>query len=74
MLRTNTLLLSFIESLYEKQTESNIVCRKFAKGELLYKQGETYYKVFIIKAGIAKCYHDEENGKATPLSFLARAK
>ena len=74
MLRTNTLLLSFIESLYEKQTESNIVCRKFAKGELLYKQGETYYKVFIIKAGIAKCYHDEENGKSYTFEFFGEGE
>ncbi len=51
MLRTNTLLLSFIESLYEKQTESNIVCRKFAKGELNSRGSRGTPKIALFQYG-----------------------
>ena len=75
MLRTNLNFLSFIENLYGRQERrENIVLKNFAKGDLLFTQGNTASRVFIIKEGITKCYFSEANGKDYIVEFLGEGE
>jgi|EP01133_Synstelium_polycarpum_P013817 CRP-like cAMP-binding protein len=72
MLRTNLPFLSYIEELYRNQTnDRHITLRTFSPGDLLLKQGELPFKLFILKSGIVKCYFYEENAKGFINEFLS---
>ncbi|AZA76329.1 Crp/Fnr family transcriptional regulator [Chryseobacterium sp. G0186] len=74
MLRTNQSFLSYLEELYHKQNEENIVLQSFSKGETLLIQDQSITKVMLIKEGITKCYFAEENGKEYIVEFLGNGE
>ena len=67
MLRTNLLLLSFIEKAYNEDTNKGITLKDYPKGE-------QSYKIAIIRSGFAKCFYSEENGKDFILEFLGKGE
>lgn len=74
MLRTNTMLLSFIEELYNELGQKNIILKSYSAESFLYKQDEASYKVSIVKDGIVKCFNSEENGKDFIFEFLGKGE
>ncbi|WP_317466966.1 Crp/Fnr family transcriptional regulator [Bacteroides hominis] len=71
MLRTNTAFLTFIDSLYsQRQGKAIILCRKFDKGEQLCSQGSRVRYIHILRQGLVKAYHTEENAKEYILDFF----
>lgn len=74
MLRTNLLLLSFIEKVYNEDPKKEITLRNYPKGSFLCKQDEHPYKIAIVKSGFAKCFYSEENGKDFILEFLGKGE
>lgn len=75
MLRTNVSFLSFMERLHAKREhEEGLSLRTFPAGRSLLKQGESAFKVFIVKTGITKCFFSEENGKDYILEFLGEGE
>ena len=73
MLRTNSDLLTYVESLKKKAPES-VALRKFAKGATLLHQGEKALKVLVVRQGITKCFFREENGKEYIVEFLGKGE
>lgn len=72
MLRTNPTILSFVEQLYQGgQYQEDISLRRFDKGRLLLQQGNPCTRVYIIKAGITKCFFSESNDKDYIVEFLS---
>lgn len=74
MLRTNLLLLSFIEKAYNEDTNKGITLKDYPKGTFLCKQDEQSYKIAIVRSGFAKCFYSEENGKDFILEFLGKGE
>lgn len=74
MLRTNLLLLSFIEKMYNEDPKKEITLKNYPKGSFLCKQDEQPYKIAIVKSGFAKCFYSEENGKDFILEFLGKGE
>lgn len=75
MLRTNTSLLTFIESLYHGQgRKEDVILRSFRKGGKLLEQDVKIEKVFIIKEGVAKCLLTEDNDKQYIFEFLGEGE
>lgn len=70
MLRTNNVFLSYIERAYSTQTNKDIVLRKYPKGERVYNQNQTCFRVSIIKSGFVKCFYNEDNDKDFIFEFL----
>ena len=71
MLRTNTDFLSYMDALYSRQQgETVILCRKFGKGTLLCSQGKPVRHIHVLRQGLVKAYHTEENAKEYILDFF----
>lgn len=74
MLRTNLLLLSFIEKACNEDPKKEVTLKDYPKGTFLCKQEEQPYKIAIIRSGFAKCFYSEENGKDFILEFLGKGE
>ncbi|SHM28582.1 Crp/Fnr family transcriptional regulator [Chryseobacterium polytrichastri] len=74
MLRTNPLFLDYLEELYNKQENNNIILRSFEKGDRILTQNEISTKIMLIKSGITKCYFVEENDKEYIVEFLGKGE
>lgn len=74
MLRTNLLLLSFIEKAYNEDPKKGVTLKDYPKGTLLCKQDEQPYKIAIVRNGFAKCFYSEDNGKDFILEFLGKGE
>lgn len=74
MLRTNPLFLDYLEELYNKQENNNIILRSFEKGDRILTQNEISTKIMLIKSGITKCYFVEENDKEYIVEFLGKVR
>lgn len=71
MLRTNADFLSYMDALYaRKRGKATILCRKFDKGEQLCTQGRRVHYIHVLRQGLVKAYHTEENAKEYILDFF----
>ena len=75
MIRKNIKLLQLMEGLAENPAlEGAIILRHFAVRHRLILQDQKGEMVYVIKAGITKCYITEENGKDFILEFLGEGE
>lgn len=63
MITTNNELLCQLNRLYAENETDSITMQAYAPGEYLCKQGENVRNVMVIRNGIAKAFHVEENTK-----------
>ena len=63
MITTNNELLQLLDRLYREDAAENITLQNCAPGEYLCEQGRNVRNVVVIRRGIAKSFHIEENTK-----------
>lgn len=69
MITTNNELLQLLDRLYQEDTAETITLQECAPGEYLCQQGRNVRNVIVIRCGIVKAFHIEENTKKYILSI-----
>lgn len=76
MVRTNEILLQYIEKIDQQQinTAEAISVVTYEKGDYLFLQNEKASSVILIKSGVTKCFFEEENEKEYIIEFLGKGE
>lgn len=74
MLKINDELLDYVEGLYQESPDTDIHLHKYRCGEMLCEQSRPIRYVHLIRHGLFKAYHTEENTKEYILLIQGRGQ